>query len=243
MYEKTIARTKKYVEIKVVYVKKLISDIFLSLENIASNNELTIFENFCSRGKLRNANYYNCIQMRTAWETWGVACQRLNNRVCPSVRLSVHLSVCSSVCLSAHLLQLMNPGLECSHWDRKTKIAGDMYFDVLFHMRSILTPRNVLPPLPFLGFEPPFYFFKLTIELQRSHEIHRNKICWSQKVDNRYFFFLSQYNISSNNELTIFKTLICAENEGTRIMYSKGGPVGSPGMTIFFIDTDNTREV
>ena len=37
---------------------------------------------------------------------------------------------------------LMKRGLDCSLRDGRTKIAGDMYLDVFFHMTAIYTPRN-----------------------------------------------------------------------------------------------------
>ena len=97
-----------------------------------------------------------------------------------------------------------DPSQQRQNRDRRTKIAGDMCFDVLFHMRLISTPNNVLPLL-LLGVQTPpyFIFFKFTKKLLRGQKIRRNKSCRTQKDNCRQFLF--QSNICSNNELMIFQ--------------------------------------
>ena len=56
------------------------------------------------------------------------------------------------------------------------------------------------------------------------------------------YFYLRTISLHITN-LRYFKTLICAEIEGTRIMHSKGGLARSHGMTNDLYDTDNTSEV
>ena len=133
--------------------------------------------------------------------------------VCPYVRPSVRMSVRPSV----RPLCLTKRGLDCSLCDRRTKIAGDMYFDVFFHMRSIPTPKNVLDP-PFGGSNPPFSVFSY---LQKNYSPHK-KYVETKVVDLKELisgnFNLRTISLQITN-LWFLKTFACAENRGMRIIY------------------------
>ena len=114
--------------------------------------------------------------MRGGWKSW--VDKFFQSRASDSITgiyagiyPSLRVSVCLSVCLSVRPLQLRNRDLDCSHSHRRTKLAGHLCLDMLFHIRFIPTPRNVLDP-PFLGFTPPplSVSFRFIIKLQHTHK-------------------------------------------------------------------------
>ena len=93
-----------------------------------------------------------------------------------------------------------------------------MCFDMLFHMRFILTPKNVLN-LPFWGSNPP-YFFIFFWKLQENYSAHK-KYVETKVVDLKKLilgtFCLRTIFLQKTN-LGFFKTFASAGNEGTQII-------------------------
>ena len=88
---------------------------------------------------------------------------------------------------------------------------------------------------PLLGFQtPPFSVFSIFL---KNYSLDKKyveiKVVGLKKLISGNFYFRT-ISLQTTN-LSFFKTLICSENEGTRITYSKGELVGSHGITIFLM--------